>query len=74
MSLNVDGERKVPTMKLTFKKNGTVKKETFDFEGKSCVDLTAFIEEGLHAHGDSGKVFKDEYHNRRLDAGNQVSA
>ena len=38
----------MPTMILTFEWDGkTVKKETSGFEGKTCEEKTAFIEEAL---------------------------
>lgn len=36
-----------PKMKLTFKWDGTVHKETTGFTGKACVTETKFIEDAL---------------------------
>jgi hypothetical protein len=47
-------------MILTFDFDGTVKKETKGFVGKTCVDKTKFIEEAL---GDAnGRKYKSEYY------------
>ena len=47
-------------MILTFKKDGTVKKETKGFIGKECVTKTAFMEEALGTS--KGRKFKDDYY------------
>lgn len=45
---------------LTFNWDGTVEKEAIGFEGKSCTELTAFIEKALGAKNEK-KRFKPEY-------------
>jgi hypothetical protein len=63
-----------PEVKITFEWDGeTVNKETSGFNGKSCTEVTAFIEDAL-AGKDQKRTFKSEYyrqekqplHNERL--------
>jgi len=50
-----------PELTITFNWDGTVQKETSGFEGKSCTEKTAFIEEALKAK-DEKRTFKSEYY------------
>jgi|WetSurMetagenome_2_1015567.scaffolds.fasta_scaffold225446_3 hypothetical protein len=57
-----------PTLILTFNKDGSVEKETTGFNGKSCTEVTQFIEKALGAVNEN-KRFKPEY--TRSNAPNQ---
>jgi len=50
-----------PRMKLTFKWDGTVAKETSGFKGKTCVTQTQFIDDALGVVKD--RKFKLEENN-----------
>jgi hypothetical protein len=50
-----------PELILNFKTDGTVEKETKGFKGKSCEELTKFIEEALGGH-DMKRTRKDSYY------------
>lgn len=74
MNIKTNLGKPVPELILTFNWNGTVEKETKNFEGKSCTEVTKFIEEALGAT-DENRRFKPEYlrqerpeMNRRLNA------
>lgn len=51
----------MPEMILTFKSDGTVKKETKGFIGKECITKTSFMEDALGGTP-KGRKFKDDYY------------
>ena len=58
--MNISLNKPDPELILTFNLDGTVEKETVNFEGKSCTEMTAFLEEAVKAK-DVKRQFKPEY-------------
>jgi hypothetical protein len=50
---------------LTFNTDGTIKKETKGFIGKTCVSDTKFIEEALGETSD--RQYKSEYYDEQVE-------
>lgn len=50
---------------LTFNPDGTIKKETKGFVGKTCVSVTKFIEEALGEASD--RQYKSEYYDEHVE-------
>jgi hypothetical protein len=46
---------------ITFNEDGTIEKEAVGFQGKSCTELTDFIEKALSAKNEK-KTYKPEYY------------
>jgi len=60
-------------LKLTFKNDGTVRKETTGFTGGSCVEKTKFLDDALS--GKANRQYKPEYyHDETVSETTQLSA